>query len=368
MKSLKIHNNPPKKIDLNKKTSIHALSFENWKDYMASLGHKPYRAKQVQEWLYNKNVRSINEMINIPLSLRDAIQNDFLWHGLHLIEKRKSSLDQSEKYLWQIETANGPAFVESVLIFSGKRATSCLSSQIGCRVGCSFCSTARIQPVIQLPAWAIVEQHWRMIQESGLVKIDNAVFMGMGEPFHNYRASLWAAYRLTDHPGFFLHPKRITISTSGILPIMEKYLREKHPFGRAISLNAPDSKRRAQIIPNEKRWPIQKLIDFAKRYYQQHKKRITFEYVMIKDFNDFPEDGILLGRMFSHIPVKINLIPYNATNLGYSAPLDEKLDIFIQGFLNETRKTGKHSVITLRRSAGSDIDGACGQLAGKAIL
>lgn len=343
-----------------------ALAPQDWEQYMAQLGHKPYRARQVRSWLYEKGQLDPAAMSELPQNLRQNLQQDFRWGGLTLVDRRYSAVDGSEKFLWSLPSPKGQVFVESVLLPKGERQTACLSSQVGCRVGCSFCRTGQMDTVWNLPTWAIVEQYWRMAELSGS-KMENIVYMGMGEPFHNYRRVLASAYRFGENPGLGLHPKRITISTVGILPVMERFLQEKQPFGLAVSLNAPDSARRRQIIPVEKHWSMDQLIDFAQRYHAVRNKRLTFEYVLMKGFNDSRTDGELLGTRFARVPAKINLIPYNPTELAYGVPEEESLNTFIQGFLSRGRVAGKYTVITVRRSAGSDIGGACGQLAGNKV-
>lgn len=348
--------------------SIFALNPRQWEDALITMGEKKYRSKQIRQWIYQKLVDGFDQMSDLPLELRQRLAEKFTFQNLKLIEHKKSQLDKSEKFLWQMHLSGRIVFFESVLIFSNDRATSCLSSQVGCRVACTFCKTADVKPVYHLPAWAILEQHWQMLKISGLEKIDNVVYMGMGEPIHNYRAVIESAYRLTEHPGFFLHPKRITISTSGVLPGMERYLREGHPFRLALSLNASRSETREKLIPHEKTWPIEKLIGYAERFFQRHKKRVTFEYVLMAGVNDSAEDGRRLGKIFVKVPAKVNIIPFNENEKGFYPPTEEQIDIFIQAYLAEIDKSrkGKHkSAITLRRSAGSDIGGACGQLAGK---
>ncbi len=353
-------------MEQKQQISVFSMSPDQWTQYLSPLGHKSYRGRQIRQWIYEKMASSFDEMTDLPQNLRSVLSPLFLFQQLEVVERKKSRVDGSEKFLWRIFHKGLPFLLESVLIYANDRVTACISSQVGCRVGCSFCGTADVHPVLHLPEWAIIEQYWAMRKLAGLEKIDNIVYMGMGEPMHNYNAVIRSAYRFTEHPGFFLHPKRITISSSGILPMLNRYLIEGHPFRVAISLNAANSQTRRLLIPHEGRWPINELTSFAQKFYDKHHKRVTFEYVLMRGVNDSPEDARLLGELFARIPAKVNVIPFNENNKGFGAPEEEQIDRFLQAYL-DVSPIGKRrkSPITLRRSAGSDISSACGQLAGQ---
>jgi 23S rRNA (adenine2503-C2)-methyltransferase len=381
-------------------TSVFSLSPEDWSHILRELGYKPYRARQIRSWLYENKAGAFEEMSDLPQELQFQLSQRYKIFSLKLMARIFSKEDRTQKFVWSYQGRNRneqrdfEGIFESVLIFSREsrkgstdtdlRATACLSSQTGCLVGCAYCQTALARPVRNLPHWAMIEQYWQMAQLNDLHMIDNIVFMGMGEPFHNYRNVLRACARFTEHPGFFLHPKRITISTSGVLPRLERYLQERHAYRIAISLNACWDWKREKIIPHGKRWNIDSLTSFALNYTRQMKRRVTFEYLLLGGFNSSAEEGYALGQIFSQIPAKINLIPYNPISkasakpdalkdtVDFRSPSEAEIDIFIQAYLKaiaENRPAqpmkwlSKKSPITVRRSQGRDIAGACGQLA-----
>jgi len=369
--------------ELSEPVSIFALSPDDWDSLMVELGQKPYRGRQVRIWIYEKFISDFNRMTDLLKSLQARLAERLGGGSLKLEKKLISSIDNTQKFLWSFKDKIEEHFFESVLNYKKKkdnrkeknseslplklRSTACLSSQTGCRVGCSFCKTSRMKSVHNLPSWAIVEQFWQMCKENGNEKINNIVFMGMGEPFHNYGSVIFASDRFTDSPGLSLNPKRITISTSGILPVMERYMRESRPYNLAISLNAPDNIRRKKIIPHADRWMIEDFLDYARRFTKKNKKRITFEYVLIPSFNDSPKDAYSLGKMLKEQSVKLNVIPYNPIDTRLNPPSENTINKFIREYLRgiSEGRPKRHGAppITIRRSAGIDISGACGQLA-----
>ena len=240
------------------------------------------------------------------------------------------------------------------------RHTICISSQIGCNVDCDFCATASMGLIRNLVTGEIIDQ---AIAIRNIVKepITNVVFMGMGEPFLNYERVINAADILHDHNGFGLGAKRITISTSGIVPMIDRFVKEKHKYKLAISLNATDDNTRKKIMPINRRWPINDLIKSASRFAARKNHNVMFEYVLLKGINDTNQDAIRLAKLIRGIDCKVNIIPYNETDGKYKRPDDEKIEKFLE-VLNKHRSGFR---ILVRWSKGQDIDAACGQLAVK---
>jgi 23S rRNA (adenine2503-C2)-methyltransferase len=245
--------------------------------------------------------------------------------------------------------------VESVWMEEGDRTTICVSTQVGCALGCAFCATAKMGWMRNLDAGEITEQvlNIHRIRQN---RATNLVFMGMGEPFLNYDNTLKAAKFLAHQKGLSIAARRITISTAGILPGIERFTDEGHAFRLAISLNAPHQDTRTRIMPVNKKYTLQKLTDAARRYAETARKPLTFEYVLLDGINDSPDDALRLLSVIKGIRCKINLIPYNTTGNEFRRPSPEKIDTFYRTL------RGGHRVVNLRWSKGEEVQAACGQL------
>ncbi len=319
---------------------------------IAPFNQPRYRGKQIYKWMHLKNADSFLEMSDLPLTFRQQLDVHFVIKTLRLVV-RQVSRDGTEKYLWELHDG---LRVESVLIPDGPRVTLCISSQVGCALDCRFCATGRMGFARNLTSGEIVEQVLRAQQLLGQ-RITNIVFMGMGEPFLNYPGVIQAARILGDPEGLAIANKRITISTSGVIPKIYQFAREKHPYGLAISLHAPNQALREQIMPLAKKFPIDELLASARFYVAKHKRlRVTFEYVLLKGVNDEPAHARELVQILSPIRCKLNLIPYNDCGLGFQAPSEERIQKFLEPLLQAP------FTVTVRRNRGNDIQAACGQL------
>ena len=317
------------------------------------LGESSFRAEQIHNWIYDHGVVSWGEMENLPQSLRDNLENMIPLHPLRIIKISGSDSKSTRKYLF--ETLDGQK-IESVLMNDRKRTTVCISSQVGCAVDCKFCATASMGFIKNLSVGEIVDQVIHL-QTQSKSRITNVVFMGMGEPFLNYKSVIEAAKILSQEMGF--GARRITISTAGIVPKIRQLADEDHKYKLAISLNGTDERSRNTIMPLTKTHSLKSLIESAHYYYKKIRRFITFEYVLLKDVNDSPEDGKRLIDLLRSLPCKVNVIPYNEIGGKYNRPKEDKIQAFLHSL--------KHApfTVTVRWSKGTDIDAGCGQLAVK---
>ena len=317
------------------------------------LGESSFRAEQIHNWIYDHGVVSWGEMENLPQSLRDNLENMIPLHPLRIIKISGSDSKSTRKYLF--ETLDGQN-IESVLMNDRKRTTVCISSQVGCAVDCKFCATASMGFIKNLSVGEIVDQVIHL-QTQSKSRITNVVFMGMGEPFLNYKSVIEAAKILSQEMGF--GARRITISTAGIVPKIRQLADEDHKYKLAISLNGTDERSRNTIMPLTKTHSLKSLIESAHYYYKKIRRFITFEYVLLKDVNDSPKDGERLIDLLRSLPCKVNVIPYNEIGGKYNRPKEDKIQAFLHSL--------KHApfTVTVRWSKGTDIDAGCGQLAVK---
>lgn len=322
-------------------------------EMLRPLGEAAYRAAQIYQWIHHFNVDTFDEMTNLPKSLRKKLQARFRLKTLKS-EKIERSADGTEKYLWRLPDNR---HIESVLITEARRNTVCISSQVGCSLKCEFCATGQMGLIRNLTAGEIVEQVLQ-IRKLSQHPITNIVFMGMGEPFLNYHRAIRASRILSDPQGLAISSRKITFSTSGVVPKIYQFTDEAQPFKLAISLHAANQPLREKIMPIARKFPLDQLMESV-RYYMRAKKqnRVTFEYILLHGINDSVADMKQLISLLSPIRCKLNLIPCNRNNLGFSAPPLEHLE-----------KIGKVIMkadfpVTIRRNRGEDITAACGQLA-----
>lgn len=341
--------------ELLQNKSLVGLSRAELSELLHSWDQPEYRTNQIYKWLHHQNVDGFDEMTNLSKSLRNRLSENFRLKTL-LLHQREIAADGTEKYLWKLYDDR---FIESVLIPETRRNTICISSQVGCSLGCKFCATGTMGLIRNLTTGEIVEQVLQ-IKKLSKHRITNVVFMGMGEPFMNYHRSVQAAQILGDPEGLAIAGKRITISTSGVAPKIIQYADEKLPFGLAISLHAPTQELRESIMPIAKKFPLDELLESAK-YYTSAKKRnrITFEYVLLHGINDSVQQAKELIKLLSPLRCKLNLIPCNQNDLGYVPPSDEEVNRFAQTLMQAP------FAITVRKNRGEDITAACGQLAVK---
>lgn len=311
-----------------------------------------YRVTQIYKWLHHHHVSSFQEMTNVPKGFRALLTENFEIFQLDL-HLRAVSSDGTIKYLWNL--ADGRQ-VESVFIPEKKRTTICISSQVGCALGCHFCATAKMGFLRNLTVAEIIEQVIRVQLDTG-VKITNVVYMGMGEPFLNYQRVIDASRILCDPEGLAISARKITISTVGVASMIERFAREQQPFKLAISLHAARQELRRTFMPIAERFDLDALMKSIHLYSELNpKKRITFEYVLLNGVNNAAEDGRDLLRLLSPLKCKLNLIPYNDTGDGFQKPQEQDLAPFLE-VLEKAPFT-----VTVRRNRGNDIAAACGQL------
>ncbi len=330
----------------------------------ASIGEKPFRADQIMQWIYRRGVDDFAGMTNISKDLRARLESSFVVRPPELLTEQKS-IDGTRK--WVLKVGGGQA-IETVFIPEKDRGTLCISSQVGCAMDCAFCSTAQQGLNRNLDTAEIVAQVWFAAKALGgdfqnERVISNVVFMGMGEPLANYNAVLPAVKILQDDFGFGLSKRRVTVSTSGLVPFIDR-LREDVDTALAVSLHAPNDDLRNVLVPINKKYPIAELMDACRRYTAQrdHKMHIVYEYVMLDGINDSPAMARDLAKLLNGMPAKVNLIPFNPfpeTRFKRSRPEA------IEAFANILR--GKNILSTTRKTRGDDIDAACGQLVGKVL-
>lgn len=323
-------------------------------------GDKAYKAKQLFNWLYERNVGDYSSMTDISKSTRRYFEERYTISCLSLEDRLISEQDGTEKYLFR--TGDGH-YVESVLIRNDQtdegRLTICVSSQVGCAMACVFCQTGKMGIIRNLTAGEIIDQISQIRRISGL-KNNNIVFMGMGEPMNNYDNVLRAADIMNYSFGFHLSARKITISTCGILPALERYIDEERVYNLAISLNDTVPEKRAQYMPVERIYPFTGICELLEKKFPRSKNRVTIGYVMRKD-NISSEDARRLKKMFRYSRIKLNLIYLNKGGHGLETPSKEDTARFIEDLQI------MNVPISIRSSLGTDIYGACGQLSGTRI-
>jgi len=337
------------------KTILKGMSIDEIEQWCKNHNQSAFRARQIYQWIYKHGVKKSEEMNNLPQDLRNIIDAQCILETLKIEKIDKSELEPTQKILFRTIDNH---FIEAVSMVDRDRHTLCISSQIGCNVDCDFCATATMGLIRNLLTGEIIDQ---AIAIRRLVKepITNVVFMGMGEPFLNYNRALGAANILHSHHGFGLGAKRITISTSGIVPKIERLIQDGYKYKLAISLNATEDRTREKIMPVNRTWPIEKIIKSASRFAARKGHNIMFEYVLLKDINDTIDDAVRLAQLIKGIDCKVNVIPYNETDGKYKRPSNET----IEAFLSTLKKHQKGFRILVRWSKGEDIQAACGQLA-----
>jgi len=341
------------------KTSIKSLTLEELSKYFAAQGERPFRAKQLVDWLYQKRIGSFDEMTDLSATTRTRLASEFGFVRPEVV-RVLGAKDTTRKFLFRLSDGS---LIESVLIpaspalygETSDRRTACVSTQVGCAYGCKFCASGLEGFARNLEAGEIVDQLLAIEKESG-EKIDNIVFMGMGEPLANV-TNLLRAIRIINAPwGLGIGARHITISTSGLAPQIRKLATEPTQFRLAISLHGATDEVRSQIMPINRKYNLAVLLQ-ACDFYVAQKKRLMFEYILIAGVNDSDEQAQQLARHAQRLSAKINLIPYNTVEgLPWSRPSRNRQETF----LRILRHHG--AVATLRREKGHDIDAACGQL------
>jgi 23S rRNA (adenine2503-C2)-methyltransferase len=317
-------------------------------------GEPAFRARQLYSWLYRRRARSLDDMKNLPKAFRDRIAatHDLRWPD---VQERAESTDGTIKFLFRLDDG---ATIESVYIPEERRRTICISTQAGCPLKCGFCLTGIAGYKRNLKAWEILGQVATVMTETPRLEMPwNIVVMGMGEPLLNYENTVAALRVLMDPEGFAVAPKKLTLSTVGILPGLEKLMQEPVRPNLAISLHAPNRELRRELMPIEDKYELQDVIDAAQRYPIPRGGLVTYEYVLLRDVNDRPEHARQLVRLLRGQRAKVNLIPLNpAPEIPYGRPTEAAVDTFAR-ILAEANLT-----VSVRRQRGQDILAACGQL------
>lgn len=333
------------------------LSLAQITELLVEAGHAPFRAKQVYEWLYRKAALSFDEMTSLSKDLRQWLSENYILAHPEIAEIYGGASDGSRKLLFRLADHR---VVESVLMQDKDWQTLCVSSQVGCAVDCKFCMTGFGGFRRQMTINEIVSQYLlarRSVNDN--VPPRNMVFMGMGEPMLNLDNVIPAIRLLTDPNGISVSPRRITVSTSGIIPGIDRLGEADLGVNLAISLNASNNEQRDRIMPINKRYPIEDLLEACRRFPLKNRRRITFEYVMLGGENDSIQNARELIGLLSDMPCKVNLIPWNPDpNLPFSRPDETTIRRFQQELLD------KYFTVSVRYSKGMDIGAACGQLAG----
>lgn len=343
------------------KPFLRSISKNELIQWIASVGEMPFRAKQIQDWLWKKGVFEIDEMTNLPDSLRSKIKESFSWDRIILLTFQKAG-DDTIKAAFQLHDKR---VIEGVIIPSNKRFTACISTQVGCPVKCAFCATGQLGFMRNLSCGEIFDQVIelnRLSYEHFGHYLTNIVVMGMGEPLLNYDNTIKALQMVCSKDGLGWSAQRITLSTVGIPEGIKKLADEELRIELAISLHSAIQEKRETLIPFAKKYQLDELLNALKYYSQKTQQQITFEYLMLKGINDSKEDAKALIRLASMINVKINLIHYNYVDAINYLPSKEEQLIFFKNLLIE-----KHLNVTVRQSRGKDIDAACGQLANKIL-
>ena len=341
----------------DKGIDIRLLSLAEIEAFFQTIDEKPFRAKQVFDWLWKKSCRSFDEMTNLSKETREKLKQKFSFPVV-TIQKTFTSSDGTVKNIFHLHDG---LLVEGVLIPSDNRTTACISCQAGCPLACSFCATGQLGFNRNLSFPEIYDQVVLLNQQSIQLfgsSLSNIVYMGMGEPLLNYEQVLRSVDKITSEAGLGISPQRITISSVGIPKMIMKMADDNVKFHFALSLHAANNEKRSSIIPLNKKFPLEELTEALKYYHQKTKKRFTIEYILFHEFNDTIHDARELALFCKSFPVKINLIEYNSThNSDFQKSQTSKLIAFKE-FL-ETRNL----VVNTRKSRGEDIAAACGQLA-----
>jgi len=339
------------------KDNIKNYNLEELKKQVENLGEKKYRAEQIFNWIYKENVTSFDEMVNLPISLREKLKEKYDLHIFEIITKQESK-DGTKKYLFDVLDGNA---IETVLMEYKHGYTICVSSQIGCKMGCKFCASTGVKFARSLEAGEIVEQLQAVERDNG-IKISNVVFMGIGEPLDNFDNVLKAVALINNQKGINIGARHISISTSGIVPKIYELADKNLQCTLSISLHSASNEKRSQMMPINKRYNIEELMKACKYYIEKTNRRISFEYALAKENNDNLDDAKELVKLLKGMLCHVNLIPINKIDNGkFNKSTNENIMKF-RDYLNS------HGIVaTIRRELGSDIDAACGQLRKKEV-
>ena len=332
--------------------NIKDYNLEQLEQELIKMGEKKFRAEQIFKWIYQEKVKTFDEMTNISIELREKLKENYTMCNFKILKKQQSK-DGTIKYLFDVLDENA---IETVLMSYHHGYSICVSSQIGCKMGCKFCASTGINFIRNLSSGEIVEQILAVEQDTG-IRISNVVFMGIGEPLDNYENVINAIHILNNQKGLNIGARHISISTSGLVPKIYKLAEENIPCTLSISLHATTNEKRSKMMPINDVYKIEELIKACKDYTEKTKRRISFEYALAKDNNDNLTDAKELVKLLKGMLCHVNLIPINKIENGsYTKSSNENIMKF-RDYLND------HGIVaTIRRELGSDIEAACGQL------
>lgn len=335
------------------KTDIKSLTLEELQKAMQEMGEKPFRAKQLYEWMHGKLAEGYEEMTNIPASLKEKCRQNFSYTALQKVQMQESKIDGTRKYLFALEDGN---VVESVFMRYKHGNSVCISSQVGCRMGCRFCASTLDGLERCLKPSEMLDQIYAITRDTG-ERVSNVVVMGTGEPMDNYDNLLRFITLLTDENGLHISQRNLTVSTCGIVPKMRELAGEHLQITLALSLHATTDEKRRKLMPIANRYSLKELMETCSYYFEETGRRLTFEYSLVKDVNDTQEDAKELIALLHGMNCHVNLIPVNPIKERDYVQSDRKS---VERFKHMLEQGG--ITATVRREMGRDIDGACGQL------
>ena len=336
---------------------IYNYTLEDFKSYLLSKGEKPFRSTQLIEWLYRHKINSFDEITNMKKSFIETLKEDFVIDRLELVLKQESS-DGTIKFLFRLSDGN---LIETVLMTHDYGYSVCVTTQVGCNMGCEFCASGMKKKLRNLETFEIILQIL-MVEELTGLKVSHVVVMGIGEPFDNY-VNVTKFLEIINYPlGLEIGARHITVSTCGLVEKIYEYSDFPLQVNLAISLHAPNNEARNQIMPINKAYPIEKLVEAIKYYIDKTNRRVTIEYILLRDLNDTIKHANELADLLHGLNVYINLIPYNEVK---EKPFKRSTPEAMHAFFDQLKK--RRLNVTLRKEQGSDIDAACGQLRSKHI-
>lgn len=334
--------------------SVYSYTKDELVTYFEEMGEKKFKADQLFDWLYKKRVTDFSSMINLNKKVIANLENDMYIDNLEILKIDKGS--DVAKYLFKLSDGEK---IEAVVMYHDYGISLCISTEVGCNMGCAFCESGRLKKVRNLETYEIVEQ-LLLIEEDIKDRITHVVIMGIGEPFDNYDKVMNFIKIITSNKGINLGSRHITVSTCGVVPGIEKFTNDFNQVNLAISLHAPNDKIRNKIMPISKAYPLKKLMNAIKKYIEKTNRRVTFEYIMLENINDSIECANELAQLLKSLNCYVNLIPYNETeNIGFKRT--KKMQILT--FYDILKKNGIN--VTIRKEFGGKVDAACGQLRAK---
>ena len=338
-----------------RKANLKGLSLKELEDFVGQLGEKRYKARQLFKWIYSKGLTDFSEMSDLSKNLRGKLKDLAYVQSLNKLQSLKSKDQSCDKFLFGLEDKER---IESVLIREDRRITLCVSTQVGCPLGCLFCATGRMGFKRDLTAGEIVDQIISVKRDlTPEERITNLVLMGMGEPLLNYEHTVKALKITKSELGLGFASRKITLSTAGIVPRIRQLAEEGLKVKLAISLNAANDDLRSRLMPINRKYPVRKLLEGAKFYAHKTDQRMTFEYLLIKGVNDSRKDALDLSKLVRGVSCKINIIPYNRVlGIPFQKPDEETIKNFRDALYPRC------PAVTLRMSKGEEIQAACGQL------